>query len=145
METQAELIVSPGNDSLVPDLTSFPKAEGWHSFTTLAYLGLQGFAPGCPTPWRVPPFLSFWLHLATILHGFIALTPSFPAGVNVPSFRCQLCHGELVHWIWVQVVWESVPHFRETLRDHLSAGMKNIISLETTIPWNKWAFPSTLH
>lgn len=28
MEARAELIVSPGNDSLVPDLTSLPKAEG---------------------------------------------------------------------------------------------------------------------
>lgn len=97
MEAWEELIVSPGNDSLVPDLISLPKAEGWHSFTTLAYLGLQGFVPGHPTPWRVSPFLSFWLHLATILHGCIALTPSSPAGANAPSFRCQLFHGELVH------------------------------------------------
>lgn len=97
MEAWEELIVSPGNDSFVTDLISLPKAEGWHSFTTLAYLGLQGFVPGHPTPWRVSPFLSFWLHLATILHGCIALTPSSPAGANAPSFRCQLFHGELVH------------------------------------------------
>lgn len=37
----------------------------------------------------------------------------------------------------------SVPHFRESPRDHLLSGMKKIPS-ETIISWSKQAFPSSL-